>query len=136
MWQQSFSVLSTATPSALWRLWSDVTGWARWNPGIERIAIEGPFEAGTEFVMQPPGQEALRSQLASVRPLEGFEDETVLGEVCVRVDHRLERVDDTSLRIVYTAAVTGPDADQIGAMVTEDFPLVLRSLVALAESAR
>ena len=133
MWQREFSVLTSASAAAIWKLFRDVEGWTAWNAGIEDILIDGPFAVGTEFEMKPPDQPPLTSRLVKVQENVGFEDETVVGEVRVLVDHRIEQLDATQVRITYVATVTGPGAAEVGAAVTEDFPAVLQALASLAE---
>jgi uncharacterized protein YndB with AHSA1/START domain len=133
MWQRSFSILASAPVAAVWRLFEDVEQWKAWNAGIESISMHGPFAQGTEFVMKPPGQDAFTSRLVDVVPLRRFEDETVVGDVRVVVDHQVERLSAAQTRITYTATVTGPGAAEIGAAVTDDFPAVLEALAALAQ---
>jgi len=133
MWQRSFSILTPAPVAAVWRLFEDVAGWPAWNAGIESISIDGPFADGTAFVMKPPGQDAFTSRLVNVVAQRRFEDETVVGDVRVRVDHRIEPSSAAQTRITYTATVTGPGAAEIGAAVTDDFPAVLEALAALAQ---
>ena len=133
MWQRSFSIHASAPVAAVWRLFEDVEGWKSWNAGIESISMRGPFAQGTEFVMKPPGQDAFTSRLVDVVPLRRFEDETVVGDVRVVVDHQVERQSAAQTRITYTATVTGPGAAEIGAAVTDDFPAVLEALAALAQ---
>ena len=133
MWQRAFDILTPAAPATVWQLLADVDGWASWNAGIEAISLRGPFADGTEFTMKPPGEPAMTSRLVNVVAGCSFEDETVLGEVRVLVDHRVERQPDDRSRITYTARVEGPDAADIGAAVTGDFPAVLAALAALAE---
>jgi hypothetical protein len=136
MWQREFSVQAPVTAQAVWRLFRDVDHWGRWNAGIEQIALRGPFAAGTEFMMKPPGQPAFISRLTAVEEPRGFTDETVLGDVRVVVDHRIAPAENGGVRITYAAMVTGPDAAAIGEAVTEDFPQVLQALVAQAALAR
>ena len=136
MWQRSVSILTPAPVASVWQLFEDVQGWPVWNAGIESISIAGPFADGTEFAMKIPGQEPFTSRLLQVEPQRRFVDETIVGDVCVRVDHRVERTPDLHTRITYTATVTGPGAEEIGAMVTEDFPAVLEALAARAQRAR
>jgi hypothetical protein len=132
MWQRSFSILTPAPLAAVWRLFEDVEGWTAWNAGIESIVMNGPFQDGTEFMMKVPGQDAFTSRLLHVEPNVRFVDETVVGDVRVLVDHRIERSAGQT-RITYTATVTGPGAEHIGAAVTEDFPAVLAALAERAQ---
>lgn len=118
-----------AAPPAIWALLSDVTSWRRWNAGIETVALEGPFATGTWFTMKPPGQEPMRSRLLEVRPGEGFVDETQLGELVVRVGHRLERTERGSM-VTYVLEAEGPGAEEAGPAIASDFPEVLQALSA------
>ena len=133
MWTDTASIVTTASPQALWRLFEDVAGWTRWNAGIERIALNGPFATGSTFDMQPPGMEAFTSTLRDVRPNAGFVDETVLEDTRFLVSHELQPLSDGGTRVVYTIRVEGPEAATLGPLVTADFPEVLAALKALAE---
>jgi hypothetical protein len=115
-------------------LFADVSGWKRWNAGVERIEIDGPFAQGTTFVMTPPGQDPLTSVLVEVRPLELFVDETRVGNLVVRVAHRIERLGAHRTRVVYAVEAIGDGCSEVGPLVSADFPEVLNILSATAES--
>jgi hypothetical protein len=133
MWTHEESIDITATPACIWQLFADVPGWKAWNAGIERIELHGPFAMGTTFTMQPPGVDAFVSTLIDVQEHAGFTDETVVDETRVIVEHRIEPLASGLSRVVYSTRVTGPDAEEIGPMVTGDFGDVLRALKGLAE---
>lgn len=133
MFSRSFSTTTSAPRSAIWALWSDVNHWSRWNAGVAQSTLNGPFVCGATFSMTPTGQDAMTSRLIQVEEGVAFTDETVLGDICVTVEHRMEPLDDGQLRVVYSAQVTGPGAEHVGAMVTEDFDAVLAALVTWAE---
>jgi len=135
MWTHSTSIATTATPEALWRLFEDVAGWTDWNAGIERVALNGPFAAGTTFDMKAPGMDEFRSTLRDVRPNAGFVDETVLEGTRFLVSHDLQRLPSGGTRVTYAITVEGPEAQTLGPLVTADFPEVLAALKALAERA-
>jgi len=133
MWTDTASIVTTASPQALWRLFEDVAGWTRWNAGIERIALNGPFATGSTFDMQPPGMEAFRSTLREVKTNAGFVDETVLEDTRFLVSHELQHLAEGGTRVVYAIRVEGPEAATLGPLVTADFPEVLAALKTLAE---
>lgn len=135
-WQTQFSIETVASPETIWALFQDVSGWARWNAGIESIALEGPFAAGTGFVMKPPGEAAFRSVLTEVRENECFVDETRVGELVIVVTHRIERLGSSRTRITYAVDAQGEGAAEIGPMISADFPEVLAALAATAEGQR
>jgi len=132
-WHVEHSIETSAPAEAIWRLFRDVAGWPRWNAGIAHIAIDGPFAEGTWFTMQPPGQEPLRSKLLQVRENAGFVDRTELGDLAVEVAHRITPLEGGRTRITYAVDAFGPDAAEIGAAVSSDFPSVLAALAAFAE---
>jgi len=133
MWTDTASIVTTASPQALWRLFEDVAGWTDWNAGIERVALNGPFAAGTTFDMKAPGMDAFRSTLRDVRPNAGFVDETVLEDTRFLVSHELQALPAGGTRVVYAIRVEGPEAATLGPLVTADFPEVLAALRTLAE---
>ncbi len=135
MWSHEESIETVGSPARVWELFSDVGHWKDWNAGIESIELHGPFAEGTTITMKAPGQDALTSTLIQVKPSQSFTDETVVGETRVLVSHRLESLPSGRTKIVYSTQITGPDAGEIGPMVTADFPDVLAALKNLAEQA-
>jgi hypothetical protein len=133
MFHREFNTTTTAPRSTIWALWTDVNNWSNWNAGVAHAQLTGPFVNGATFSMTPSGQDALTCRLIRVEEGVAFTDETVLGDISVTVEHRIEPVDGGVLRLVYSARVTGPGAEHVGAAITEDFDDVLAALVKLAE---
>ena len=132
---REFATTTSAARSTLWALWTDINNWSSWNAGVAQAKLTGPFVNGAEFRMTPNGQDAMTSRLVRVEEGVAFTDETVLGDIRVTVEHRIENTDESNaLRVVCSAHVTGPGAEHVGAAVTEDFDDVLAALVKLAES--
>lgn len=67
MWRREIDIEVNATSETVWDVFCDVPGWKRWNAGIEHIEINGPFEAGTVFIMTPPGHDPLYTRLVEVK---------------------------------------------------------------------
>ena len=137
-WRSEYAIETSAAAESIWSIFRDVPGWKTWNAGIEQIDIDGPFAAGTWFTMKPPGEEALRSQLIEVRENACFVDETRVGDLVIKVAHRIESIADSlgpaRIRVVYAVDAQGPQASEIGPAVASDFPDVLASLAKLAET--
>lgn len=132
MWVFEETAKTSATPQRVWGLWSDVASWVDWNPGIEKISVNGPFAPGTQIRFTPPGEDEVTVTLADVTPGEGFIDEAVFGETVIRTIHRAQRSGETTI-LTYRTEITGPGGDEIGPAITADFGDVLASLVELAE---
>jgi uncharacterized protein YndB with AHSA1/START domain len=137
MWTNEESIETTASPEAIWRLWSDVAGWREWNADIEHIEISGPFAAGSTITMTPAGQDPVELRIAEAVEPESFVDEADLGDVVVRTVHRVERVNDACNRVSYRMEISGPGADSIGPelgpQISGDFPETLAALVERAQ---
>jgi hypothetical protein len=129
------AVEADVTAEAIWSLYDDVATWPSWDAQAEFVTRDGPFAAGATGTMKFVGQEPLQYRLAKVEPPCEFVDETPVGELVVRVSHQLEPLPSGRLRITYSAQIDGPDAQaqQIGPMITADFPDTIASLIALAK---
>ncbi|CAN5647419.1 SRPBCC family protein [soil metagenome] len=115
MWQFEHSVEAEATPRAVWQVWSDVAGWPRWDAGVQRAELWGPFTEGSTGRLTPVGQEPLAFSLTEVRELAGFVDETQLPGAVLRFRHRLEPLGVGRVRITHRIEIEGPSADALGA---------------------
>ena len=137
MWTKEHSIETTASPAAVWRLWSDVARWPDWNTDLERAELSGPFAAGSAITMYQRRGDAIELRIAEASEPEGFVDQADLGEVVVRTIHRLEPLLGDRVRVIYRMEITGPEADtlgpQIGPEISADFPQVLAALVERAE---
>jgi hypothetical protein len=80
------------------------------------------------------GQLPLHYRLTKVEPQREFVDETPVGPLVVRVSHLLEPLPSGRLRITYAAEIDGAEdqAQEIGPMITADFPDTIASLIGLA----
>ncbi|MEV7660480.1 SRPBCC family protein [Paenarthrobacter sp. NPDC089316] len=137
MWDYEHSIQTSAAPEDIWRLWADVENWGDWNPGVERIEIDGPFAPGTNILMTPPGEDPIPLRVAEVEAGELFVDEARFDDLLLRTVHRMEKLDGGRVRIVYRMEITGDGADQVGPAIgpgiTADWP---ETMAALVERAR
>jgi hypothetical protein len=137
MWTNEQSIETTASPEAIWRLWSDVAGWPEWNADIVHIEISGPFATGSTITMTPAGQDPVELRIAEAVGSESFIDEADLGEVVVRTIHSIERLEGGRNRVTYRMEISGPAADsvgpELGPQISGDFPETLAALVERAE---
>jgi uncharacterized protein YndB with AHSA1/START domain len=138
MWHSEHSVMTSASPEMIWRLWSDVERWPEWNDDIERIEIDGPFEVGSRVVMTPDAEEPIELRIAEAVEPELFVDEADFGDVVVRTTHRVEALAGEATRVTYRLEITGPEVDtlgpELGPAISGDFPEVLAALVDRAEA--
>jgi uncharacterized protein YndB with AHSA1/START domain len=139
MWEYEYSAETTASPEAIWAVWSDVESWGRWNPGIESVTIDGRFQAGSAITMTPPGEEAVQLRITRAVPNQVFVDEAEFGGVVVTTEHRIERSGPgRRTAVTYRMLISGPGATEvgpeIGPQITADFPETVAGLIACAEA--
>jgi hypothetical protein len=136
MWEYEHRVETSAPPEGIWLLWADVAGWGTWNAEIEKIEIDGPFAAGSRITMTPPGEDPIQLLIAETVPNELFIDEARFDGLILRTIHRIERIAQDRVQVVYRMEISGAGAGeagpQIGPGITADWPETMASLVALA----
>ena len=128
------TVETDVPPTAIWSLYEDVEPWPSGDAQAERVTRDGSFATGSSGTLKFRGQDPLCYRLTKVEPLREFVDETAVGDIVVRVSHGLEPVAGGRLRLTYAAEVDGPPerAEELGALITADFPDTMASLIALA----
>lgn len=67
MWTKSHSVITNeATKEQMWKLFTDVNNWHVWNNEIEFAKLEGKFEAGNHYLIQPKNGRIVKVELIKV----------------------------------------------------------------------
>lgn len=130
------SVTSSAPASAVWALWSDTSTWPDWDPSVEAVRLDGPFEAGTTGTMTLAGPFEVPVTLDVVEPGVRYLDRLSMGDLEIRIDHVVADLADSDsggCEVTVSTTITGPGADGIGPMVTAEAPQALALLVARAE---
>lgn len=126
------TVTTSASPAAVWLLWSDVGSWHRWDPAVQRVALEGHFAEGAAGTMTLTGDLEAPFTLEIVEPGERFLDRLTMGDLVIEIDHRVTG-NDTGAEVTVRTTISGPGADDVGPMVTADTPKALEALVRMAE---
>ncbi|TDP90485.1 SRPBCC family protein [Labedaea rhizosphaerae] len=127
------SVETSASPEAVWALWSDVSRWTEWDTSLTAMRMDGPFEPGATGVMTIEGQGDIDFRLTEVEPGVGFTDETVLPIATLTFGHTMTPLAGGRLRITHRVTIEGAAAQELGPQVTEDVPDAMAGLVAIAE---
>lgn len=136
MWTYEHQAITTATPDALYRLWTNVTTWPEWNTDLQRADLRGAFTTDSHIDMLS-AQGTLTLRLTDVQEHHAFTDEVELDGLHVRTTHRLDALPDGRTRITYRMEITGEHADtrgaEIGPAITGDFPDTVAALIRHAE---
>jgi Polyketide cyclase / dehydrase and lipid transport len=126
---------TSATPAALWHLYSDVATWPRWDAAFEAVTLDGPFAAGSRGLLKLRGQEPLAFTIVEAEPKRRFVDETEIAGGLVRFRHRIEPVGASRVRLTHEVEIDAPPplAEQLGAKITAGIPHTMAAIAALAE---
>jgi hypothetical protein len=126
------TVTTTASPADVWALWGDVGSWHAWDPAVQQVALEGHFAEGAAGTMVLTGGIEVPFMLEIVEPGARFLDRLTMGDLVIRIDHEVRAVGDGA-EVTVRTTIEGPGAADIGPMVTNDTPVALEALTALAE---
>jgi hypothetical protein len=124
---------TSASPAAVWALWSDVGSWHCWDPAVQQVAMEGHFAEGAAGSMVLTGGVSATFVLEIVEVGARYLDRLTMGDLVIRIDHEVRAAGDGA-EITVRTTIEGPGADEVGPMVTEDTPKALAALVRLAEA--
>jgi hypothetical protein len=134
MWTHEYTAETATGREAVWRVLRDLDQWASWDTSMEWVRLQGPFQAGSEVVMKPKGQDPITSVIVEASENQRYADQTNLGEVTLRFSHTLEPLAGGGTRVIHRLEITGPAADQVGPelgpAITEDFPEAMDALLA------
>ncbi len=130
---------TTASPEGIWRLWSDVSTWATWNPDVVSINLDGPFASGTtgKMIIKAGGSHSIR--LENVKPGRAFD--LVTSPAPLSTFHFMCRVDPAGAgsTISQSVAMSGPlggvFSAMMGSRLAAGFEAILTGLARAAESA-
>jgi polyketide cyclase/dehydrase/lipid transport protein len=126
------TVTTSASAQAVWALWSDPGSWHAWDPSVESVALKGHFAEGAAGTMVLTGGIEVPVTLELVEPGARYLDRLEVGELAIHIDHVVEDTAEGA-EVTVSTVVTGPGAEDIGAVVTADAPQALAALCALAE---
>jgi uncharacterized protein YndB with AHSA1/START domain len=132
------SVETTASPDKVWRIWSDMSTWAQWNPNVSSMDWQGGFTSGSTGVMNTPSGQHHKMELADVQPGRGFALLTsVVPGTRFRFNCRIEP-EGQRTKLSQTVEVGGPLGPVMGGMlgpqVSKEFGTLLSNLAKKAES--
>ena len=133
------SVETSATPDAVWRVWSDMSTWGKWNPNVTTMDWSGGFASGTTGVMNTPSGQHHKMQLVDVVPGRSFALLTaVVPGTRFRFNCRiLPGSAAAKTRVEQTVEVGGPLGPvlqgMLGPGVSKEFGTLLTNLAQTAE---
>ena len=107
MWIKSYSkTYQDVKKEDVWRLWSDVNNWPRWDTELEYCKMDAPFAQGSHFILKPNKGPKVKITLSEVITNKKFTDYTQFPGAIMYDAHELEETTN-GLRITSTITVKG-----------------------------
>jgi uncharacterized protein YndB with AHSA1/START domain len=140
MWDFEHSVEAHASRERVWALWTDISGWPRWHPGVARAELDGPMAEGATGTIRAAGGPTSTLKVLEVDADRSFVTEASERFMRLRFEHELADTDGGQLRLTQRVSMTGLATPlmrrTVGARLERSIPGALAALVerATAES--
>src|SRR3977135_2403346 len=133
------SVVTTASPERVWRIWSDMSTWGDWNPNVSTMDWQGGFQSGTTGGMNTRAGQHHKMRPVAVVPGRSFALLTsVVPGPTFRFNCRIDPAAGTT-KVAQYVEVKGPLGPILGGMlgpqVSKEFGTLLANLAKKAEAA-
>jgi uncharacterized protein YndB with AHSA1/START domain len=138
-WEFEHSVQARAPRERVWALWTDVSGWPRWNPGVGRAQLDGPVTEGATGTVRGAGGPTSTLKILTIEPERRLVTETSERFMRLRFEHELADVEGGELRITHRVRMTGAGTPllrrTVGPRLERSIPAALTALVEMVAPA-
>ncbi len=128
---------TTAPPGVVWRIWSDPAHWARWNPDVAEMTVDGPFQTGSAAIMRTRAGRTHHMRIAEVSAPHRFVLETRAAPGMHMRFRCTVEPDGGGSRIAQAVEMSGPIGGLVGGRaapkIAAGFEPILAALAAEAE---
>ena len=139
MWEFEESVQARVSRERVWALWTDVSSWPDWNPGVARAELDGPLAEGATGTVRGAGGPASTLTILEVEPERRFVTEASERLMRLRFEYELADAADGQLRITHRVRMSGLATPlmrrTVGPRLERSIPAALAALVELAATA-
>ena len=139
MWQHRHDAETGASPTALWRILSDIPRWPDWEVALEGARLEGPLGEGTTGKRKPRHWPESAFTLTEVLPERVLTDSTSLPGGRMVIEHHIRPAGEgaaVSFQTTISGALSLLWGVVIGRSVRKATPESMRRLIGLAEQAQ
>jgi|JI8StandDraft_1071087.scaffolds.fasta_scaffold95766_3 hypothetical protein len=136
MWSFEHKVITKASKESIWKLWSNVGEWNKWDKEIEYSNLSGLFQKGTKGILKPKGGPKTQFILISVEEFKSFSDRTRLPLCNLDFIHTIRETNkglEICHRIEFSGLLTFLFSRVIGKNIQAGIPEAVANLIRLAE---
>ena len=133
IWEFEHSIEASAARERVWALWTEVSGWPSWNPGIGRAQLNAPVAEGATATVRAVGGPTAILKILALEPGRRFVTEASERLIRLRFEHELVDLESGQLLIIHRVRMTGPATPllrhTIGARLKRSIPAAPAALV-------
>ena len=134
----SHTLTTSASPEAIWALWTEPHTWPQWDPELAGAELVGEWREGARGTLRPTSGPRARVTVTHVAERETTFS-TKLPLASLRVTRRWEDAAEGRIRITHEVSfhglAAGPLASRLGPGFRRALPRAMASLDALARTA-
>jgi hypothetical protein len=136
LWSTETSRTTKATKEQIWKLWTDVTNWKKWDNDVEDSKLYGDFKDGTQGILKPSGGPKTKFITTDVIHPEKFTLRSNLPLCTMDFIHTMSETKD-GLTITHKVILKGLlsffFSKIIGKKIAKGLPYAVENLISLAE---
>jgi len=106
-WKIHATAKAKAKPSDVWKIWTDVEAWPKWDHELEWSSLSGPFKVGTEGQLKPKGWFASKFCIISMEEGKAHSDRTQMPFTSVVFSHIATPCEESQVQISHSVEVSG-----------------------------
>lgn len=108
MWSKTYSKkVKGLKAEQVWKVWTDLNQWHKWQSDIEYAKLEGEFKVGNKFLLKPKGGPKVNIEIIKVEPNRQFIDLTRFPGAKMYGSHEFV-IHGDELEIKTTMSIEGP----------------------------
>lgn len=105
-WEFESSTLSHASTQNIWKFWSNVDSWNKWDAEVQWAKLDGPFTKGAKGTLKPNGWPVCKFLVTHVELDHKFHDVTKMPLTSMEFQHEMV-VKDNLTKITHRVVVKG-----------------------------
>lgn len=136
MWEVNEEIKIKAKPSVIWRYWTDVENWNKWDADIAYSKLQGKFDVGTKGELKPKKGPKAKFEITNVTLNKQFKNISNLPLTKLEFNHVIEDSSDGVIvrhSIQMTGLLTGLFSRIVGRELAKGLPVALQNLKDMVE---